>query len=91
MLIIETVPLAITKGFDAGIVVATRSAPGMNHDGEEFKGQQTLRTDDNVFCNITSLHMQNNQQILMLTCTKASLMKICLTFIIVCRGTVTNN
>lgn len=44
MLIIETVPLAITKGFDAGVVVATRSAPRMNHDGEELKGQQTLRT-----------------------------------------------
>lgn len=45
MLIIETVPLAITEGFDAGVVVATRSAPRMDHDGEQLKGQQTLRTD----------------------------------------------
>lgn len=43
MLIIETVPLAITEGFDAGVVVATRSAPRMDHDREQLKGQQTLR------------------------------------------------
>lgn len=43
MLIIETVPLAITERFDAGVVVATRSAPRMDHDGEQLKGQQTLR------------------------------------------------
>ncbi len=43
MLIVETVPLAITEGSDAGVVVATRSAPRMDHDGEQLKGQQTLR------------------------------------------------
>lgn len=43
MLIIETVPLAITEGLDAGVVVATCSTPRMNHDREQLKGQQTLR------------------------------------------------
>lgn len=45
MLIVEAVPLAITEGFDAGVVVATCSAPRMDHDGEQLKGQQTLRID----------------------------------------------
>lgn len=45
VLIIETVPLAITEGLDAGVVVATRSAPRMDHNREQFKGQQTLRKD----------------------------------------------
>lgn len=43
VLIIETVPLAITEGFDAGVVVATCGAPRMDHDGKQLKGQQTLR------------------------------------------------
>lgn len=44
VLIIEAVPLAVAEGFDAGVVVAARGTPGMNHDGEELKGQQALRT-----------------------------------------------
>lgn len=43
MLIIEAVPLAVAEGFDAGVVVAARSTPAVNHDGEELKGQQALR------------------------------------------------
>ena len=43
MLIIETIPLAITEGFDAGVVVATCGAPRMDHYGKQLKGQQTLR------------------------------------------------
>lgn len=50
MLIIETVPLAVTEGFDTGVVVATCSAPRMDHDREQFKGQQTLKKDHNIFC-----------------------------------------
>lgn len=52
VLIIKTVPLAITEGLDAGVVVATCSAPRMDHDGEQLKGQQTLtrKTDEkNLF------------------------------------------
>lgn len=44
VLIVEAVPLSVAEGFDAGIVVAARGAPGVNHDGEELKGQQALRT-----------------------------------------------
>lgn len=44
VLIVEAVPLAVAEGLDAGVVVAARGAPGVNHDGEEFKGQQALRT-----------------------------------------------
>lgn len=43
MLIIKTVPLAITEGFDVGIVVTASSAPRMDHNREQFKCQQTLR------------------------------------------------
>lgn len=43
MLIIEAVPLAITEGFDAGIVVAACSAPRMDHDRKQLKGKQTLK------------------------------------------------
>lgn len=43
MLIIEAVPLAIAEGLDTGIIVATCSTPRMDHDGEQLKGQQTLR------------------------------------------------
>ena len=39
MLVVETVPLAIAEGLDAGIVMSTCSAPRMNHYREEFKGQ----------------------------------------------------
>lgn len=57
VLIIETVPLAINEGFDTGVVVATRSAPRMDHDREQFKGQQTLRKDDK------NLMLDNNQTV----------------------------
>lgn len=43
VLIIETVPLAITEGFDAGVVMAACSTARVDHDGEQLKGQQTLR------------------------------------------------
>ena len=53
VLIVEAVPLAIAEGFDAGVVVATRGAPRMDHDGEQLKGQQTLRADgENVVVQI---------------------------------------
>lgn len=42
VLIIEAVPLAVAEGLDAGVVVAARSAPAVDHDGEELKGQQAL-------------------------------------------------
>lgn len=44
MLIVEAVPLAIAEGFDAGVVVAASGTPRVNHDGEQLKGQQALRT-----------------------------------------------
>lgn len=43
MLIIETVPLAITEGLNVGIVMTTSSAPRMDHNRKQFKRQQTLR------------------------------------------------
>lgn len=49
MLIIETVPLAVTEGFDAGIVVATCSTPRMDHNREQLKGQQALRVNTKTF------------------------------------------
>lgn len=47
VLIVETVPLAITKGLDTGIVVPARSTPRMDHDRKQLKGQQTLRGKKN--------------------------------------------
>lgn len=43
MLIIETVPLAITEGLDIGVVVSACSTPRMDHDREQLKGQQALK------------------------------------------------
>lgn len=42
MLIIETVPLAITEGLDIRVVVTTCSTSRMDHDREQLKGQQAL-------------------------------------------------
>lgn len=39
VLVVETVPLAIAEGLNAGIVVATCSAARMHHDREQLKGQ----------------------------------------------------
>lgn len=49
MLIVETVPLAVTERFDAGVVVATCSTPRMDHDWEQLKGQQALRVNTVTF------------------------------------------
>lgn len=49
MLIIETVPLAITEGLDVGVVVSARSAARMDHDGEQLKGQQALGKNREIF------------------------------------------
>lgn len=43
VLVVEAVPLAVAEGLDAGVVVATRSAPRVDHDREQLEGQQTLR------------------------------------------------
>ena len=43
MLVVETVPLAISEGFDTGIVVAACSTPRVDHHREELKSQRILQ------------------------------------------------
>lgn len=46
MLIIKAVPLAITKGLDAGVIVSPRSTPRVNHDRKQLIGQQALQQNE---------------------------------------------
>jgi hypothetical protein len=43
MLVVKTVPLAISEGFDTGVVVATCSTPRVHHHREELKSQRILQ------------------------------------------------
>lgn len=58
VLVVEAVPLAVTEGLDAGIVVSTCGAPRMHHYREEFIGQRALQSMKVGCCGIFLFFLQ---------------------------------